>query len=269
MVVEYRDPPVSYEKVTNMRKMSQVHYHYQHELYYLVSGETKYFVGDDIFHLLPGDFIFVPRLIIHKTDSENCLHNERILMSFEDGIFDESTRFVLNELSECKLIHIPPGKAYIVEELLRKLQLEVNREDTYKDPMLKLYTLELLTLLCRLKYDYAPQVSESEQLIHTIAEYIRTNYSQDLSLPVLSKRFALSESCLSRKFKAVSGMGLNEYITSVRIHNAEQLLSKGELSVTAVAEQCGYSDSNYFASVFKRIKGTTPVKYARSQGKAR
>ena len=145
----------------------------------------------------------------------------------------------------------------------------MNREDTYKDPMLKLYTLELLTLLCRLKYDYAPQVSESEQLIHTIAEYIRTNYSQDLSLPVLSKRFALSESCLSRKFKAVSGMGLNEYITSVRIHNAEQLLSKGELSVTAVAEQCGYSDSNYFASVFKRIKGTTPVKYARSQGKAR
>ena len=75
----------------------------------------------------------------------------------------------------------------------------------------------------------------------------------------------MSESCLSRKFKQVSGMGLNEFITSVRIHNAEKLLAGGELSVTRIAELCGYSDSNYFASVFKKIKGTTPVKYAKSQ----
>lgn len=265
MVVEYRDPPISYEKVTNQRKMSQVHYHYQHELYYLVSGETKYFVGDDIFHLMPGDFIFVPKQVIHKTDSENCLHNERILMSFEDSIFDESTRPMLNELSVCKLIHIPANKAYQVEELLTKLQVETNREDAYKDTLMKLYILELLALLCRLRYDYVPQVSETEKLIGAVADYIRINYSQELSLPMLSKEFAMSESCLSRKFKQVSGMGLNEFITSVRIHNAEKLLAKGDLSVTRVAELCGYSDSNYFASVFKKIKGTTPVKYAKSQ----
>ena len=84
-------------------------------------------------------------------------------------------------------------------------------------------------------------------------------------MSLLSKKFALSESFLSRKFKAVAGMGLNEFITSVRIHNAEQLLAKGEYSVTRVAEMCGYSDSNYFASVFKKIKGTTPVRFARSQ----
>ena len=264
MAVEYRDPPVSYLKMNNERRISQVHYHYQHELYYLVSGETKYFVGDDIFHLQPGDFIFVPRLVIHKTDSENCMYNERILLSFEDEILDDSFRPVLQELSDCKLIHIPTAKAYIVEELLRKLQTEVNQGDRYNDVMVKLYILELLTQLCRLKYDFVPQISDSEKLIHTVAAYIRTNFAQDLSLQSLSRRFALSESCLSRKFKAVSGMGLSEYITSVRIHNAEQLLTGIELSVTEVAELCGYSDSNYFASVFKKIKGTTPAKYARS-----
>ena len=265
MVVEYRDPPISYMKVTNQRKMSQVHYHYQHELYYLVSGETKYFVGEDIYHLLPGDFIFVPQLVIHKSDSENCLHNERILMSFEDAIFDDATRPMLAELSSSKLIHIPANKAYQVDELLRKLQTEATREDKYAETLMKLYILELLALLCRLKYDYVPQVTESEKLIEAVADYIRSNYSQDLSLSLLSKKFALSESFLSRKFKAVAGMGLNEFITSVRIHNAEQLLAKGEYSVTRVAEMCGYSDSNYFASVFKKIKGTTPVRFARSQ----
>lgn len=265
MVVQYRDPPISYEKVTNKRKMSQVHYHYQHELYYLVSGETKYFVGEEIFHLLPGDFIFVPKQVIHKTDSENCLHNERILMSFEDSIFDASTRPILDALSECKLIHIPASKAHLVQELLTKLQVETNREDDYKETLMKLYILELLALLCRLKYDYTPQTSESEKLINAVADYIRENYSQELTLSVLSKHFALSESCLSRKFKAVSGFGLNEFITSVRIHNAERFLAQYDLSVTRVAELCGYSDSNYFASVFKKIKGTTPAKYAKSR----
>lgn len=264
MVVQYTDPPISYEKVTNKRKMSQVHYHHQHELYYLVSGETKYFVGEEIFHLLPGDFIFVPRQVIHQTDSENCLHNERILMSFEDTIFDEGTRPLLEKLSECKLVHIPVNKAYLVQDLLTKLQIEANREDAYRETLMKLYILELLAQLCRLKYDYTPQISESEKLINAIADYIRENYSQELTLSVLSKQFALSESCLSRKFKAVSGFGLNEFITSVRIHNAERLLAQGDLPVTRVAELCGYSDSNYFAAVFKKIKGMSPVKYGKT-----
>ena len=66
MIVTYEDPMISYDKVTNRRKVSQVHYHSQHELYYLVSGDTKYIVGDDIFHLVSGDFIFIPKEVIHK-----------------------------------------------------------------------------------------------------------------------------------------------------------------------------------------------------------
>ena len=60
-------------------------------------------------------------------------------------------------------------------------------------------------------------------------------------------------------------MGINEYITNVRIHNAAQLLCEGKYTITEVAEKCGYNDSNYFASVFKKIKGTTPLKFSKSQ----
>lgn len=265
MIVEYKDPPISYDKVMNRRKTSPVHYHYQHELYLLISGETKYFVGDDIFHLRPGDFIFVPKEIIHKTDSEGCLRNERILLSFEDEIVSDEVRPMLNELAECKLIHVPANKFYLAEDLVRKIQLEYEKGGEYRDVLMKLYTLELITLLCRLKCDYTPQESESEKLINAVTEYIRTHYCHELSLAKLSKQFALSESHLSRKFKAVTGMGISEYITNVRIHNAARMLSKGECSVTKVAERCGYSDSNYFASVFKKVKGVTPLKFSKSQ----
>ena len=265
LIIEYRDPPISYDRVTNRRKTSQIHFHYQHELYYLLRGETKYLVGDDIYHLRPGDFIFVPREVIHKTDSESCLQNERILLSFSDDVFDSQTRHILDEISSACLIHIPEEHLPLAESLLHKIQVEFEQNMPYTETLTKLYILELLTLLCRLKTASAPPKSESEKMIGEVAEYIRNHYWQDLPLCDLGQRFGLSESCLSRKFKAISGMGINEYITNVRVHNAEKLLSTGSYTVTQVAEKCGYSDSNYFASVFKKIKGITPLKYSKAQ----
>ena len=106
--------------------------------------------------------------------------------------------------------------------------------------------------------------SGDRDLLTTLKEYIRENYAQELNLRRLSRHFALSESCLSRKFKAVAGVGISEYITNVRIHHAALLLTETNLSITEVASRCGYNDSNYFAAVFKKIKGITPLKYSRS-----
>jgi len=263
MAISRRDPPFSHQIVTNRRKATVIHTHPLHELYFLVNGETKYFVADEIFHLKPGDFIFIPREILHKTDSETCLHNERILLSFGDEMFaGEAALF--DELNRTKIIHIPANKRYQVEELLYKIQAEYEREDIYHGILKKLYIQELIVLLCRLKYDFVPAKTESELLINSVAEFIRENFAQELTLAVLGKKFGLSASFLSRRFKEVSGMGINEYITNVRIHNAAQLLKQERLSVTEVAARCGYSDSNYFASVFKKIKGITPLKYART-----
>lgn len=105
----------------------------------------------------------------------------------------------------------------------------------------------------------------SALMIEEITEYIKQQYRSELSLSDLGRKFGLSASCLSRKFKAVTGMGISEYITNVRIHNAEQLLSLEKYSVTQVAGLCGYSDSNYFAAVFKKIKGITPLKFSKSR----
>ncbi len=259
---EEKNPLFSHSKVTNKRKTTGIHYHSSYELYYLMNGETKYFVGDEIFHLEPGNFIMVPKGVLHKTDSENCLHSERMLVSFDDSLFDQETRPLLDELCACKLVSLPVSQLYQAEETLRRLEAEVEKSSAYQPIMVRLYILELLTLLCRLKCEHIPHESASGKMIRTVSEYISANYANDLSLKSLSIRFALSEGCLSRKFKSVTGMGIKEYITHVRIHNAARLLTEvSRCSVTEVAAQCGFNDSNYFASVFKKIKGVTPYKF--------
>ena len=72
----------------------------------------------------------------------------------------------------------------------------------------------------------------------------------------------MSASYFSKQFKSVTGVGLNEYINIIRIGASEKLLLSGNLPITQVAMECGFNDSNYFAAVFKKLKGITPKKYS-------
>lgn len=242
--------------------MKDVHFHNDYELYYLLSGTTKYFIGDEIFFVRKGNFVFVPKGVLHKTDSENCLHNERMLVCFDDSLFDDDEmKNVLNELSETKLICVDKNRLSLVTDVLQKIQKEHNREYTHKNAMIKAYTKELLIMLCRYKTTEERELSEADRLIYKISEYISNNFPEDIGLKRLAVEFAISEAQLSRRFKTVVGMGINEYIRYVRVLNAEALLKNTTLSITEVAQQCGFNDSNYFSTVFKLAMGTTPVKY--------
>ena len=116
-------------------------------------------------------------------------------------------------------------------------------------------------LLYRYRKESSANINASDRIVYVISEYISNNFEQEITLEKLGQRFAISESYLSRKFKSVSGMGLNEYVTYVRIANAERMLKETMMSVTEIAEKCGFNGSNYFSSVFKRTKGITPLVY--------
>ncbi len=240
--------------------MLHVHYHDVHELYYMAKGSTTYYIGDKIYHVQQGNFVFIPKGILHKTDYEDNDKNERLLLNFSDMIFTGELQGVKEELRNCRVIYIEEERLPYFEELLKQIEAEYERADAYNSILLNLYITELLVQLCRYKYQFKPVLSGTDQAIYAISKYISTHFQESISLGELSREFAVSESHLSRKFKAHTGIGINEYITYVRITNAEKLLRETDMSVTDVAVHCGYSDSNYFSTVFKRIKGITPQK---------
>ena len=255
---------VDFSHEIKTHRMKNVHVHPWHELYYLEKGSTRYLIGDEIYHVEEGNLVFIPKGHYHMTDNGDCEHVERSLLSFGDDLFDSDTQVILDSLMSQRLISIPIGRIEALDDLFAGIERSLSLDGAIGEATRKIHALSILSFVCRHKREIVPFVREADRIVHEVSGYISANYSEDLSLSSLSHRFSVSESHLSRKFKDVSGMGLNEYITLVRVMNAERLLREGTHTITEVATLSGFNDSNYFSTVFKRIKGTTPLRFAKT-----
>ncbi len=59
------------------------------------------------------------------------------------------------------------------------------------------------------------------------------------------------------------GVTFIDYLTSVRIRKAIELLHSGELKIYEIAELTGYANQHYFSNVFKKNLGVSPAEYRR------
>ncbi len=90
---------------------------------------------------------------------------------------------------------------------------------------------------------------------------VHTDISAAWRLCDISSRLYLSESLLKRKLKH-EGLSFSKLILEERMVMAERLLSYNLYSVGKVAEICGYENTSYFVSVFRRYFGVPPHQYS-------
>lgn len=242
--------------------MPHMHFHDTHELYYLIRGKTKYFIGDEIFLLEPGDMVFIPKFVYHKTDNGDNTYVERLRLVFDDEFGGDEAKKYINKLKSRKLLRIPPENLNSFMQIFEQIENEENKKQSGYTEMEQLCFRQLLILISRYCTDDDKSLSEPFTMVQCIAKYISENYNADLSLETLSKKYCVSTSHLSRLFKNITGVGINEYINISRITAAEKMLLGTDISVTEIATKCGFNDSSYFSYVFKKLKGITPKKYA-------
>ncbi|MFV0399660.1 MAG: helix-turn-helix domain-containing protein [Oscillospiraceae bacterium] len=102
----------------------------------------------------------------------------------------------------------------------------------------------------------------SEQdVVNKAVHFIEENYSNKLSLATLAEEIHVSETYLSSLFKKSTGMSPIQYITSIRINRAIDLLQNSAMKINDIAAIVGYPDQTYFTKVFKRVTGKNPTDY--------
>jgi transcriptional regulator GlxA family with amidase domain len=124
--------------------------------------------------------------------------------------------------------------------------------------------VELAHFLDAMLIDIAKNASEPEnkiQKLSTSINYINENYTKELNVPELAKMEFLSVSRYIALFKEVTGSSPYQYVISLRLNTACEMLRDSSLSVTQIAEVLGFQNCFFFSKLFKKHLKMSPTQY--------
>lgn len=94
-----------------------------------------------------------------------------------------------------------------------------------------------------------------------IQDYLETNFYLDVTRLSIAKALHLHPATLSRLVRKRVGIGVNEYISNLRMEHARRLLAENTLTVDEIADQCGYKYTSYFIRKFRQHFSESPFRY--------
>ncbi|MEK5024833.1 helix-turn-helix domain-containing protein [Paenibacillus sp. FSL M7-1046] len=189
---------------------------------------------------------------------------ERIFEAFEQDFLQDDD---IRSLIQAMLQMLSREVAVMSEQLQDELSAENTSirlkglEEAESIDEVKSILFEYLTDLFR-TYVSVSETKSYRAMVNEMKNYIEENFANpDLSLKHLSDRFQVSGKYASYLFKTEFKMKFVDFVTELRMKEAEQLLLETEYSLQDIALQVGYANAITFGRVFKRVAGITPGDY--------
>ncbi len=251
------------------------HSHSFHELVVIVDGHGKHHVEDEVYEIEAGD-VFA------------------LLGDTRHGYQETQNLYVINVLFDPAQLGIPladlgslPGyhALFTVEPRVRRQQKFNNRLRLSMEQLshaVKLIaeaeeelehrkrgyrfaaTTHLMRLIGYLSRCYSELEMDETRPVTQISEllgYMERHYAEPLSVEDLMQVANMSQTTLMRKFKEIMRRTPIDYLIRLRITKARELLRRSKMSITDVAFEVGFTDSNYFARQFRKVAGVSPREY--------
>ena len=200
-----------------------------------------------------GDTIIVFPDIPHVYYSEKSWESSYVVWSGPESAKLEKLGFLSREDI------IIPASADIVVEANRALLKIIKSEDLSSILERKNIALNMILKLHQ-RSEAWTKLRPTDSSIEKAISYIRANYSKNISVSQCAKQVNLSETHFHRLFKVYTGRSPKEFILSLRVSKAKELLSKG-IPIKETAALVGWDDEFYFMRIFKKISGITPGKF--------
>jgi AraC-like DNA-binding protein len=250
------------------------HYHDYYEIYYLLSGRRRFFIKDTTWELDKGALVLIRPNTIHRTLNLDQPGHERILVNFRAQILaeafgDENALEAFRQ--NAPVFRLDPPGQFVLEEIFSRLYAEFRGIDSFSRRLCPVLLCELAANIARLaaqlrhRAEAAPDGNRAK--FQNIARYISENYTEKLTLRLLSGKFYLSPFHLCRRFKETTGFSIIEYLNNVRVIEAQRLLRETDLRIAELAGLVGFENISHFGRTFKKLIGTSPLRYRRLSGK--
>ena len=116
-------------------------------------------------------------------------------------------------------------------------------------------------------YDMLSELSyeESAGILTPALKFLKENFSHpDITNSALADKCNISEVHFRRLFREYMEQSPKQYILSLRLKKAKQLLAVGDMKIWSIAESCGFESTAHFCRTFKSQFGITPIEYRKS-----
>lgn len=102
---------------------------------------------------------------------------------------------------------------------------------------------------------------EKGGVIERSIRYIQQNIEEEISRVSVADYVGLNPAYLSRLFKKETGQNLIDFLISVKMNRTRELLDTTDMSVSAIAQQVGYSNFSHFTKMFRKQFDVNPQEY--------
>jgi ligand-binding sensor domain-containing protein/signal transduction histidine kinase/DNA-binding response OmpR family regulator len=221
----------------------------------------------------------------HIIESENGKEGwETAIAAIPDLIICDVMMPIMNGIELCQKLKTDERTSHIPVIILTAMDSHIQQVDglaTGADSYItKPFSIELLHLhvrnllqsrkIMRKKYSGVIDVSPKETLMNTVDQQFLAKVvqrievrlaDQTFGVPELAKDIGMTTPVLYKKIRAITDLTVNDFIKSVRLKKAEDLLKEGIHNVAEVAYLVGFNDPKYFSREFKKQYGRNAKSY--------
>lgn len=247
------------------------HTHNGYELYFLVNGIVNYYIDQRCYRIDPGTIIAMKPGEYHRVEMLDESIYKRFVINISNRYLEahSTARTNLKDCFQKRFEDKPPVVVLSKEQaeellVLYNSLLDLKNSSEYgQDVATSSYVMLLLVkvnLLFFNKKDNPPMPNVMPPLVDKTIEYINEHLLDTFSLDELSEKLYYNGTYISRKFKAITGLSIQQYILRKRIYLAQNYLSEGK-SVTESGMLSGFGDYSNFSKIFKKNVGVSPKQY--------
>jgi len=225
-------------------------YENEYNIVIVLDGKAKYIIGKNEINVTKNDIIIFSPGIPRAGYSDKSDPWEFITINFNLQANESGKNYF--------------DKDYIIFHGLGASQRGRFQDIAYlwegKNP---LYSVKCKALISDILYDVirntlphrkTPHMQELEDA----RTYIQANFRNKISIDALAARIGLSTSYFRKLFTELYGQSPQQYLISLRINTAYDLLQSGEVNVSEAALLSGFDDIYYFSTLFKKQTGISP-----------
>ncbi|NLK99156.1 MAG: AraC family transcriptional regulator [Clostridiales bacterium] len=249
------------------------HSHDGYELLLLLDGDINYYTEAEGLHLKYGNLVCIRPYDFHRREVLNGENYKRIVIHVRKSVLERLSSDK-TDVTEC-FYRVPAGKINVLKldeyeiieysMLAKRLSQELSSSEYGSDILAETYLKQILVMVnSHSKKSRKVRVNNiMPPLVADTISFIDRNITERFSLDDIADHLNYNGTYISRYFKRITGVTIQQYIINKRISLAKKYLNEG-LPPCDACFMSGFNDYSNFSRTFTKFVGRSPIKYQSS-----